>query len=344
MLKRHPISQKMVRQLFIIACILFLGYLISKELAPYVSGILGAIIMFVLTKGWMKKMVDWGMKRWLAAGILMFFTFVVVLLPIAGIALLLTNRVKDIVTNSEKYTQLFFEKFNALEQYLDIDITSKIKESNPEPLITKILQGASNNTLEMTVVFGIFVFLLYFMLINFDKIKDQIQSYLPLGDKNFNRISKESIEMVKSNAIAIPMVALCQGIVALIGFWIFDAPTPIFWFAVTTVGSVIPFVGTAIGLVPVVLIMYYQGDTAGAIWLALYGIIVVGSTDNLFRIVVQKSLAEIHPLITLFGMIVGIPLFGFLGLVFGPLLISLFLLFLKIYREEYYDKKFRFWD
>lgn len=344
MLKRHPISHKMVRQLFIIACILFLGYLISKELAPYISGILGAIIMFVLTKGWMKKMVDWGMKRWLAASILMFFTFVVVLLPIAGIVLLLTNRVKEIVSNSEKYTQLFLEKLNAIEQYLDMDITSKIKDFNPEPFIAKVVQGASNNTLEMTVVFGIFVFLLYFMLINFDRIKDQIQSYLPLSDKNFNRISKESIEMVKSNAIAIPMVAICQGVVALIGFWIFGAPTPIFWFAVTTVGSVIPFVGTAIGLVPVALIMYYQGDTTGAIWLALYGIIVVGSTDNLFRIVVQKSLAEIHPLITLFGIIVGIPLFGFLGLVFGPLLISLFLLFLKIYREEYYEKKFRFWD
>jgi predicted PurR-regulated permease PerM len=67
----------------------------------------------------------------------------------------------------------------------------------------------------------------------------------------------------------------------------------------------------------------------------VYGVTIVGSTDNVFRVVVQKRLADIHPLITLIGVIIGIPLFGFMGLIFGPLLISLFLLMLKIYKKEY---------
>ena len=61
----------------------------------------------------------------------------------------------------------------------------------------------------------------------------------------------------------------------------------------------------------------------------------MGSTDNLFRLVVQKRLADVHPLVTLIGVVVGVPIFGFIGLIFGPLLVSLFLLLVKIYKNEY---------
>ncbi|MBV7441361.1 AI-2E family transporter [Weeksellaceae bacterium TAE3-ERU29] len=343
MLKRHPISHSLTRQLFILGCIFSLGYFVLRELAPFLSGVFGAIIMFVLTKGWMDKLTKAGWKRWISATVLIIFTIVVVLLPIAGIILLLTNRVKDVITNFSKYKLMLQSSLNSLETSIGVDITSRIKEFNPSEFITKFVQGATNNTLDLTVIAGLFFFILYYMLINYDVIKKSVRDYIPMNNKNFNRVSHEIVEMTKSNAIAIPMVAFCQGVVALVGFLIFDVQDPFFWFAVTTVGSLIPFVGTAIGFIPVVAIVYYQGDTTTAIWLALYGMIVVASTDNIFRIFVQKSLAEIHPLITLVGIIVGLPIFGFLGLVFGPLLVSLFLLFLRIYKEEYFPKKFGFW-
>jgi len=97
----------------------------------------------------------------------------------------------------------------------------------------------------------------------------------------------------------------------------------------------IPFVGTALGVLPVTLLLYAQGNHVAAIGLLIYGIAVVGSTDNVFRMVVQRKLANLHPLITLIGVIIGVPLFGFIGLVFGPLLLSLFLLLVKIYKNEY---------
>ncbi len=67
----------------------------------------------------------------------------------------------------------------------------------------------------------------------------------------------------------------------------------------------------------------------------IYGLVIVGSTDNIIRLYVLKRLDNVHPLITLIGVIVGVPLFGFIGLIFGPLLISLFLIVLRIYRKEY---------
>lgn len=344
MFKKHPISHSLIRQLFILSCIFFLAYFILRELAPYMSGVFGAIIMFVLTRGWMDKLTKAGWKRWISATLLILFTIIVVLLPIAGIILLLTNRVKDVIKNFEKYKNMLHSSFAELQSSLGINITDRIKDFNPSEFITKFVQGATNNTLDLTVIIGLFFFILYYMLINYDSIRKTVREYIPMNNKNFQRVSKEIVEMTKSNAIAIPMVALCQGIVALIGFLIFGVQDPFFWFAVTTIGSIIPFIGTAIGIVPVVAILYYQGDISTAIWIAVYGVVVVGSTDNFFRMFVQKSLAEIHPLVTLVGIIIGFPLFGFLGLIFGPLLVSLLLLFLKIYKEEYFPKKFSLWD
>lgn len=337
MQKRHPIPHSFIRQAFILGAILFLGYFIFKYFTPYLSGIFGAIIMFVITKDWMRILTNNGWKRWISATLLILFSIFIIILPLAGLAFMLGTRVQDFINNSEKYIFLIESNIASLEDYLEIDLTTEI--GNPRELLTSSIQSWTEGTLDIFISLGILYFVLYYLLINYDILNSKINEYIPISDENFNRISVDTYDIVKSNAIAIPLVALLQGLVALIGYFIFDAPNPLFWFALTTIGSMIPFVGTAIGMIPLILIMYTQGQTFDAIALAIYGMAIVGSTDNVFRIIVQKKLAEIHPLITLFGVIIGIPMFGFLGLVFGPLLVSLFLLLLKIYKEEYYPKQ-----
>ena len=97
----------------------------------------------------------------------------------------------------------------------------------------------------------------------------------------------------------------------------------------------IPFIGTAIGIAPTTILLFADGQNWQGVALLIYGIVVVGSTDNLIRIMVLDRLAKVHTLITLVGVIVGVQIFGFIGLIFGPLLVSLFLLILKIYKKEY---------
>jgi len=173
------------------------------------------------------------------------------------------------------------------------------------------------------------------MLINQEKLKELLNSYIPLGKENVKLIGKESDISVRSNALGIPLVALFQGIVALIGYLIFGVPEPLFWFTITAISSLIPFLGTALGIIPVSILLFSQGQTWPAIGILIYGFTVVGLTDNLVRLYVLEKLSSVHPLITLIGVVIGVPLFGFIGLIFGPLLISLFLLILKIYKKEY---------
>ncbi len=97
-----------------------------------------------------------------------------------------------------------------------------------------------------------------------------------------------------------------------------------------------PIFGTALAYVPLSLILLADGEMMKALLIFLYGFIVVGSVDNLARMWLLKKISHTHPLITLFGVIVGLELFGFIGFIFGPILISLLILLLKIYHKEFH--------
>ena len=325
----------LVRQLFILLLILFLGFLIFKELTPYLSGILGAITLYFLLKGWMQKLVNRGWHKDLAAALLMVGSFVGILVPITGIILMLTSKIGKAVNNSERVVTAIKNQVDTWEHSLNYNISDQINTSEITSWVSTNLQSLAGGTFNAFIAIGIMYFILYYMLTFQDKIRASLDEYLPINHENLLLIGKESSNMVKANAIGIPLVAIVQGIVALIGFLIFGVPNPFFWFVITTIGSMIPFVGTAIGIVPVTILMFTQGENWQAIAVLIYGIVVVGSSDNIIRLYVLKRLSDVHPLITLIGVVVGVPLFGFIGLIFGPLLVSLFLLIVMIYKKEY---------
>jgi len=156
---------------------------------------------------------------------------------------------------------------------------------------------------------------------------------------NIRRVYPELNIMIFSNAIGIPLIAIIQGVVALLGYLIFGVPQPVFWFAVTCFCAMLPIIGAAAVYVPMGVYLIAAGHTWQGIAILIYGFVVVGASDNIFRMLLAKKIGDVHPLITVFGVIVGVNLFGFIGLIFGPLLISMFILLLKIYSNEYLVKK-----
>ncbi len=329
------LSSSLVRQIFVLLLIVFLGILIFKEIVPYLSGVLGAVTLYVLMRKWMKKLVDRGWKKPYAAALLMVGSFIGILIPITLIVIMLTAKIGKAVANSEKVVIAFKEQINKTEEYIGYNISSNIDSDSITSWVSTNLQSFAGGTFNAFIAIGILYFMLYYMLISREKLNDILESYIPLASNNIHLIGKESDLSVRSNALGIPLVALIQGVIALIGFLIFGVPDPFFWFVITAVGSMIPFIGTAIGIFPVTILLFSQGMEWQAIAILIYGVVVVGSTDNLVRLYILEKLSSVHPLITLFGVVVGVPLFGFIGLIFGPLLISLFLLILKIYKTEY---------
>tara|TARA_R110000764_G_scaffold78540_1_gene156674 strand:- start:3296 stop:4249 length:954 start_codon:yes stop_codon:yes gene_type:complete len=302
---------------------------------PYISGVLGALTLYVVLRKWMLKLINKGVKRTWASMLLILASFVGIFVPITGAAFMLSSQLDNFTDKSEQVTKAFKEQLFQLEKYVQYDISSAIDPEQTSGWLTDNLQGFASGTFNILISLGILLFLLYYMLKSPKQLKESLLEYIPLSNKNLVTLGKEIDNVVRSNAIAIPLVAVAQGFIALIGFYIFGIENPLFWFVIVTIGSMIPFIGTFIGIFPVFVLSLASGEDFQAWGILLYGILVVGMTDNVIRLFVLKKLDSTHPLITLIGVLIGIPLFGFVGLIFGPLIINLFLIIVKIYKQQY---------
>ncbi len=332
---KNRIGSGIVSQVFIILLIVMMGGLIFLEMTPYLTGVLGAVTIYVLFRKWMLILVRKGWNPNLAAVLLMLISFIGILIPLTGILLMLGNRIGDAVKNSGKLFESLKEQIASWEERFGFNLASEMDTSAISSWVAENLQNIAGGTFTMLITLGIMYFLLFYMFTDRKELRNSLFEYIPVKRENLKSIGSEIHSMVRSNALGIPLVAIVQGIVALIGFYIFGVDKPIFWFVVVTVGSVIPFVGTFIGIIPVFIISLAAGEDFQAWGILIYGIVVVGSSDNIIRLLVLKKLDDVHPLITLIGVIIGVPLFGFIGLIFGPLLLSLFLLLIRIYKGEY---------
>ncbi len=329
------INERIIRQIVALLLILLFGSLIIWEMLPYLSGVLGAITIYILLRKWMVILVKKGWNADLAALLLMLLSFIGILVPVAGLVLLLGNKIGSAVNNWQNVVKPVKNRLTEWGDSLGYDFTSNIDASTISSWLSTKLGSFAGGTFNAIIAIAIMYFLLYYMLTNRRKLRESIFSYVPINSSNLETIRMEIRGKVRANAIGIPLVAIAQGVVALIGFFIFGIESPIFWFAIVSIGSMVPFLGALVGILPVFILTLSQGETFQAWGILLYGLIVVGSTDNLIRMYVLKKLDNVHPLITFIGVIIGVPLFGFIGLIFGPLLLSLFLIMLRIYKQTY---------
>jgi predicted PurR-regulated permease PerM len=101
----------------------------------------------------------------------------------------------------------------------------------------------------------------------------------------------------------------------------------------------LPVVGAALAYIPLSLLLFADGDMVRGLVVLGFGLAVIGSVDNIFRFWLARKLGDVHPLITVFGVIIGVNMFGFIGIIFGPILISLFIIMIRIYANEFSMQK-----
>ena len=334
------IHQNRIRQIFFLLVIVLLGLLLFLELYTFLPALLGAITLYIVMRKKMFYLTE--QKKWRkgwTAALLMFLSLIVILLPIAVLINLLSSKITFAIQHSNELIDALKKLTADIEQRFNIQIAS---DENINQLGTFIRGGipklltATFNTLG-TIFFMYFI--LYFMLVNGRKMETNIYEHIPLKDENAHMLGREVRNMVLSNAVGIPVIAFLQGIVALIGYLIIGVKEPWFWFVVTCITAMLPVVGAALAYVPLALIFFANNDIGKGIFMLVYGFGIIGTVDNVFRFTLAKKIGNIHPLVTVFGVIVGLSIFGFIGLIFGPLLISLFILLLKIYGSEFITKQ-----
>jgi predicted PurR-regulated permease PerM len=328
-----------IRQAAFILLMVLIGSLIFWQLKNFIPAFLGAYTLFILLRQWMTALTKrLKGKAALAAAILMIGSFVIILLPINGFFSILSSRILPAVKHSnELWSSVVFQIHN-LEDRFGFIILSEQNIQNLSDWgkyeMQKVVGATFNGLISVIVMY----FILFFMLTEAETLEKTFYKWLPLKDKNVSYLKKQLNNLVVSNAIGIPLVALFQSLVALVGFWLAGVQEPFLWFLAMCVAAVVPILGSALVYIPLGFMLIAQGLTTQGVFLLLYGFFVIGSVDNIFRFWLQEKIGHVHPLITVFGVIIGLNLFGFIGLIFGPILISLFLLLVEIYRKEFIEK------
>lgn len=324
----------------LIVLIVFMGVVLFKEFAPFMSGILGAFTVYVMIRGQMKYLTrKRNLRRSIAATILLVEAILCFLIPISVAVWLLVGELNHVNLNPSTYIAEAQHVADLIRERTGYDVLSTDNILSAAALLPKVAQILLDSVASFIINALVLVFVLYFMLIGGSKMELYIYSLLPFNDKNKKDVIQSVNMLVKSNAIGIPLLAIIQGFIAMIGYIIFGAPNPVLFGFLTCFATIIPLLGTALIWFPLALYLGLTGDWFNAIGLAIYALVIISNIDNLIRFMLQKKMADTHPLITIFGVIIGLTLFGFWGVIFGPLLLSIFLLCVDIFKREYLDDK-----
>lgn len=334
--RKQQISGIKIKQVFLIIIITALLGLMVFNLSLFIPSLLGAITLYVVTRNfnfYLQETKKWK-PVWASLAIIL-ICLVVLILPVYFIGDLLIEKLGDSKAYMGRFNVFVDKIHDFILKKTNFDILSKTNlnkfKENVSTWSTSAVSGTFNT---LSIVLSMF-FVLYFMLEKPRMFERLVGSAAPLKRANTNLIGEKFRKLVIANAVGIPVVALGQGIVALIGYLIFGAPSPVLLFALTAVTSMIPIVGASIIYVPVGIFMIAEGNSFGGIGVLIYCLVAVGLTDNILRFTLLKRLENIHPLNTVFGIIMGMNLFGFMGLIFGPILVSMTVLLIQVYHDEF---------
>lgn len=335
----NQISNNKIRQVVLLGFILTFLYLIGSNLREFLPAFLSAVTLFVVFRDYYCKLVEvkkW--RPWVASVFLMLVSVLVILLPLYYVIDTLVSK----LANSRVYVNLIINYAETLYQYIEqklgFNILNSIDLKKVGEWATSYSSSLVSKTIETMTTIVMTYFILYFMLINTRKMENAFRIMVPLKRSNLNKIGDKFRKMVIANVIGIPVIALGQGLTILIGFLIFGVPNPFFLFILTIILSVIPIVGGSIIYIPVALVFLAEDNIVGALGILAFGFLST-MMDNIMRFTFLKKIENIHPLNSVFGIIVGIKLFGFIGLIFGPILISITELLIRVYHDEFSERK-----
>jgi predicted PurR-regulated permease PerM len=341
-------EQSLPRFFFVlmIAATLLLGLVImpvAKEL--FLAAVFAGVLWPV--RQWLVRRM--GGKRAIAAGVI---TFVVIVLLLGPVAAMVTFAIRDGADGVRFVSDAVHSSdAAALVDYLPASARDVVRDGIERiPRDLNQLMGhiedrtgqAASSVGKALAATGSLAFhtvlmliALYFLLVRGDELVDWLDSISPLRRGQTRELlatfRKVSYAVIASAAIT----AAVQAVAAMVGFLIARVPSPLFFTLVTFFLAFVPAIGAAVVCLFAALLLLVTGHPYMAIFLAAWGVVVVGLVDNLVKPLLIRRGLEIHGAVVFFSLIGGLAAFGAIGLLLGPLLVALFLAVLRIYHRDY---------
>ncbi|SMG43071.1 Predicted PurR-regulated permease PerM [Sphingobacterium psychroaquaticum] len=322
----------------LIVIIILICFLVFKNLFYYLPGFLGAVTLYILfRKSYYTLTVKKGWRKTLTSLLFILLSIIFIVLPLWALIDYMVPQINEFLGNRDE----IMDKFNTLKVYMsdkpflkDIDMSDAALFSFLQNL-TKYVPNILNSVMEVVVNIIVTFFVLFFMQVHSRRMEATLYRAIPFSRTSKREIWDEVNLMVRSNAIGIPILGFIQGVVAMVGYWIFGIDNYVLLGLLTGISSIVPILGTMTIYIPVCIMTLATGNTYNAIGLTLYCFFLVGGVDNVLRFTILKTIGNVPPMITVFGVLLGLNMFGMLGLIFGPLILSSIGVLIKVYSNEY---------
>lgn len=323
------------RNNIILAGIVILGCFLLFALSGLFSSILGAIVFFTIfrpiylhfveTRGWNKTLV---------AVLIIITSFIVIIVPMMALSIMVVGKIGSISKDSFNLQEWVgkiddYAGYNFNQPHLAENTLQKLGAYATD-LFPSILSSAANIIITLLLMY----FLMYFMFTQIREFEAALLKYAPFREQHAIKFAVALRNSTYSNVLGQGIIAITQGTLLAMGFYAAQLPDPVFWGVIGCFISFLPVVGAPTLTIPAGIILIAQGHSLKGILLMAFGLLVIGNIDNVLRMVINRRVGNTHPIISIIGVFIGIPLFGILGLVFGPLLLSYFLLLLEIYETN----------
>jgi predicted PurR-regulated permease PerM len=346
----------MKREHIFLIFILFLTflsiYLLYQILSPFLSSIIWAILLAMIFYPLFQKLQRLLKKKeFLSALIMTLLVLIVIVLPFTLLMVSLASEVVDGYHRMEEMIktgqlQAYLERMKEipilkwilarLGQYIDLS------QMDPLPLLLKNLQKIStfifNQTATLlrgfsTFIAGFFFTLLslYYLFKDGSRFFNGLKEIIPLSSKEKDLLIQRFKDMIYATIYGGILIAIIQGLLGGLSFWVLGLPSPIMWGTAMALLSFIPIGGTALIWAPAGILLLIGGAVLKGLLLLGLGVFVISMVDNFLRPFFISARTNIHPLLLFFAVLGGIQTFGLIGVVAGPLVATLFLTLIEIY-------------
>lgn len=321
------------RNNIVLITILILACVILYSLRDLFNAFLGSIILYTIFKP-VYNYLQIKLGKITSAISVITFSFIIIIIPFFTVSYMVVNRmtslkndqfrVKVLISKIDDFIGLKFNQPNLVEKYV-----SKLGDF-VQDLFPSVLTGALGVFLTITIMY----FMLYFMLVQSEKFEQNLLKYAPMKQHHALQFGVELKNTTYSNVLGQGVIAFVQGLLVTLCFFLVGVNDAIFWGIIGFFLSFMPVIGAPLITGPAALILFINGQFWQGMFVTLFTLIVIINIDNVIRFIINKRIADTHPIITVIGVIIGLPLFGFVGLVFGPLLLLWFIHLLKIYEND----------
>lgn len=313
--------------------VIVLALAILVAIAPFASGLLGAVTLEVIFAPAQRRL-----RRHLpprgAAALVTCAAAVLLLLPVAALIVLAIDHAPQAIEDLRRSTLL--ARLAALHVG-GVSVGAELQRASGAAVAWASRRGLSlfGGLAHAALDLAIALFGLYYLLLSGDRPWRTFRALLPFSEASAELLRERFRSVTEAMLLGIVLTAAVQGLVVAVGFRAVGLPDASFWGVVTAFASIFPLLGSATVWLPGVLVLLANQQYGAAVALLAIGAGIASSVDNVIRPMVYTRVSHIHPMTTIVGAVAGVAWLGVPGLLFGPLALSYFFELLRIYRLEY---------